>query len=686
MDNCWSEEEVQGLSDRDLLVYQSRLLGAEPTLVMWGGGNTSLKVIEKDFRGRETRALLIKASGSDMKVAQRQDFPAVRLDDILHLYDLDHMADEEVVAFLDHCLLEPRSPRPSIETLLHAFLPQASVVHTHADAILALTNTVNPQEILDRVYGDDVAVIEYIRPGFRLSRKVGETVRARPAAKGAVLINHGLFTWGDTAKSSYESHIKLVTVAEEYVRVQAKGKSVFGGLKKRHLSAEPRHQTATKIAPTLRGLVSQRQRMVLRYDDSPEVLEFASSEMGRELSGIGPATPDHVLQTKRVPLWVEVTDLEHVPELFLKLQEGVKGYAEEYRTWYQEHGNGDEPMLDPHPRAVLVPGLGMWTTGRDSREALIAGDIYRHTIGIIGSAQSVGEYRSLTAGDAFEAEYWPMELYKLTLSPPEKELSRRVALVTGGAHGIGRAIASRLAAEGAHVAVADIDEGSAQVLCEELNASNGPGRALVCAMDVVSETSVAEAFNKARLAFGGLDILVSNAGIAPVGAIETMSLGEWQRALDINTTGHFLVAREAVKLMREQGLGGSMVFMGTKNVTSPGKDFGAYSASKAAEVQLAKVLAIENGEFGIRCNVVNPDAVFEGSNLWSTEVREQRARAHGISVEGLEDFYRQRNLLKERVTAEDVAEAVLFLAGDRSAKTTGAMLPVDAGLRDAFTR
>ena len=686
MDNRWSEEEVQGLSDRDLLVYQSRLLGAEPGLVMWGGGNTSLKVIETDFRGRETKALLIKASGSDMKVAQRRDFPAVRLDDILPLYDVDEMSDEDLVAFLDHCLLEPRSPRPSIETLLHAFLPQTSVVHTHADAILALTNTLNAREVLDQVFGDDdIAVIEYIRPGFRLSRKVGEAVRNNLSAKGAVLINHGLFTWGDTTKSSYDSHIKLVTLAEEYVHRQAKGKVVFGGLKRRPLSTETRQQVAAAFAPTLRGLVSQSKRMVLSYDDSPEVLEFTNSEMGRELSGIGPATPDHVLQTKRVPLWVEVSDLEQAPQLVLALREGVQGFVEEYQAWYREHG-GSEPMLDPYPRVVLVPGLGMWTTGRDSREALIAGDIYRHTIGVIGSAQSVGEYRSLTAGDAFGAEYWPMELYKLTLAPPEKELSRRIALVTGGAHGIGRAIAIRLAAEGAHVAVADIDEASAEALCEELNASNGQGRAMACSMDVVSEASVTEAFKEVRLAFGGLDILVSNAGIAPVGAIETMSLSEWQRALDINTTGHFLVAREAVKLMREQGLGGSMVFMGTKNVTSPGKDFGAYSASKAAEVQLAKVLAIENGEYGIRCNVVNPDAVFEGSNLWSTEVREQRARAHGISVDGLEDFYRQRNLLKERVTAEDVAEAVLFLAGDRSAKTTGAMLPVDAGLRDAFTR
>jgi NAD(P)-dependent dehydrogenase (short-subunit alcohol dehydrogenase family) len=304
----------------------------------------------------------------------------------------------------------------------------------------------------------------------------------------------------------------------------------------------------------------------------------------------------------------------------------------------------------------------------------------------MSAALAVSEYTSLTARDAFEAEYWPMELYKLSLAPTEKELARRVALVTGGAHGIGRAIALRLASEGAHVVVTDVDEEGAQAVAQELQVAHGDGRAIACLMDVTSEAEVAGAFRQLRLAYGGLDVLVSNAGIAPVGAIDELSLRDWQRALDINTTGHFLVAREAVKLMKEQGTGGSMVFIGTKNVPSPGGGFGAYSASKAAEVQLARVLAIENGEHGIRSNVVNPDAIFEGSALWSPELREQRARAHGISVDGLEDFYRQRNLLKERISAEDVAETVLFLAGDRSAKTTGAMIPVDGGLRDAFPR
>ena len=686
MDNRWSEDEVQGVSELDLLVYQSRLVGAELGLVTWGGGNTSLKVTRTDFRGRETRTLLIKASGSDMKAAQRPDFTAVRLDDILPLYELGDMSDEDLVAYLDHCLLESRSPRPSIETLSHAFLPQASVVHSHSDAILSLTNTRSSQDLLSHVYGDDVAVVEYIRPGFTLSKKVAQAVRDNRGVKGVLLVNHGLFTWGDSTRAAYDVHIDLVTQAEEYIQKESLGKVVFGALKQRPLDTQRRHQVAAAVAPALRGLVSRRSRAVLRYDNGPDVMEFVGSQRGQEMSGIGPATPDHLIQTKRKPLFVEVGDPEDVPAIVHALRQGVEAYAEEYSRWYQEHSAGDEPMLDPYPRVVLLPGVGMWTTGRDCRAALITSDTYHHTINVLGAARAVGEYTSLTAKEAFEAEYWPMELYKLTLAPPEKELARRVALVTGGANGIGRAIARRLATEGAHVVVTDVDQEGAQTVAEELNSTHGQGRALACQLDVTSESQVAEAFSRVRLAYGGLDVLVSNAGIAPVGAIEELSLADWQRAFDINTTGHFLVAKETVRLMREQGIGGSLVFIGTKNVPSPGRDFGAYSASKAAEVQLARVLAIENGEHGIRCNVVNPDAIFQGSALWSPELREQRAQAHGISVEDLEDFYRQRNLLKERISAEDVAETVLFLAGDRSAKTTGAMIPVDGGLRDAFPR
>jgi NAD(P)-dependent dehydrogenase (short-subunit alcohol dehydrogenase family) len=328
----------------------------------------------------------------------------------------------------------------------------------------------------------------------------------------------------------------------------------------------------------------------------------------------------------------------------------------------------------------------MWTVGRNVRACIIPADIYRHTTRVIGGAEAVDHYASLGDRDAFDAEYWPLELYKLTLAPPERELAGRVVLVTGGSRGIGAAIARRLALEGAHVVVTDLDEPGAQSVAAEIVSANGAGRAIGAQMDVTDEASVAAAFDLAKLTYGGLDVLISNAGIAHVAPIDELALADWERSLAVNATGHFLAAREAMRLFKEQRLGGAIVFIATKNVTAPGRDFGAYSAAKAAEAQLARVLAIEGGELGVRVNMVNPDAIFEGSSLWSPEVRRQRAETYGIEADQLETFYQQRNLLRAQVTAEDVAEAALWLASDRSAKTTGAMIPVDGGLREAFPR
>ncbi len=686
MANLWSEAEAAGKDEMALLVYQSRLIGADASLVVWGGGNTSIKRQVKDFRGREAAAMTVKGSGSDLKTIQPKDFPSLRLEDVLPLMERDSMSDDEMIAYLAQCLLDPKAPRPSIETLLHAFLPYHSVVHSHADAIVALTNTKESDAVLREVYGNRAAVVEYLRPGFALSKLVGQRVRENPEVDGVVLVNHGLFTWGDSAKEAYDRHVDMVSRAEERSTHRARGRRVFTPAPGLALEKPERRRVAAALAPALRGLVSRGQVMTLRYDDGPDVLEFVNSGEAAALSQVGPATPDHTLQTKIKPLWVEAAGPLDASRLAQGLKAAVDRYVSEYSAWYRANTDGGHPMLDPHPRVVLIPGLGMWSTGKDARAALIAGDVYHHTISVIKAAEAVGSYASLSDKDAYDVEYWPMELYKLTLAPPERELSRRVALITGAAHGIGRAVSLRLAAEGAHVVVTDVDLDGASALAQQINDAHGYARAKALRMDVTNPEEVAAAFHSLRLAYGGLDILVSNAGVAPVGAIHELSLASWQRAMDVNATGHFLVAREAVKLMREQGMGGSLVFVGTKNVPAPGRDFGAYSASKAAEAQLARVLAIENGERGIRVNVVNPDAVFQDSNLWSTELKEQRARAHGVSVEGLEDFYRQRNLLKERVTGEDVAEAVVFLAGPRSSKTTGAMLPVDAGVTDAFPR
>jgi rhamnulose-1-phosphate aldolase/alcohol dehydrogenase len=657
-------------------------------LVVWGGGNTSIKTHETDFRGRPAYVLRVKGSGSDLKAVVRSDFPGVRMDDVLPLMERAGMSDEEMVEYLGQTLMEPGSPRPSIETLLHAFVPARSVVHSHADAILALTNNARAEEVLAEAFGGQLAIIPYRRPGFLLSKQVGEAVRDNPGIKGVILLNHGLITWDDDPKEAYRLHIEMVDRAARYAR--EKGRVQAGQSKSAHLAEEERRDIAAKVAPVLRGLLGRDKRIVLRYHDSLEVMRFVSGGIVplnriREVLRQGAATPDHILNTKRTPLWIEAVDPTHAESLTQAAKEAYEEWVGAYKHYYDAHQQG-EGMLPAVPRVVLVAGVGMFSVGKDSRAATISSDIYHHTISIIEAAEGLGGYRSLPMEDAFAAEYWPLELYKLTLAPPEKDLSRRVVLVTGAAGAIGAGIARRFAAEGAHVVCADLDLEKSSALASELTKANSANKSIAVRMDVRDESSVREAYKQVTLEYGGVDVVVSNAGIARACPIDELSLEDWERSFAVNARGHFLVARESLRVMKAQGTGGSFVFIATKNVTAPGKEFGAYSASKAAEAQLARVLALEGAAYGIRSNMVNPDAVFADSGLWSQEVREQRAKAQGIDPAEIEEHYRKRNLLQVEVTAADVAEAALFYASDRSAKTTGSMLPVDGGLREAFPR
>ncbi|PYM88936.1 MAG: bifunctional rhamnulose-1-phosphate aldolase/short-chain dehydrogenase, partial [Candidatus Rokuibacteriota bacterium] len=502
-----------------------------------------------------------------------------------------------------------------------------------------------------------------------------------------VLERHGTITWGAGVRDAYEATIELITRAEEAIAEKKRGRRVFGGPRVPVLDPAARRAAALALAPRLRGRLGHDRRVIVTFDDAGKVTEFTSSLEAPALSQVGPATPDHTIYTKRLPCFVP---LERAPESAEVLWSAVEGaiatFVRDYTAYFEAHREPGAELTDPLPRVVLVPGLGMFTAGRDRRMAGIVDDIVHHTIDVIGNASAFGRYVSLTAQDAYDVEYWPLELYKLTLAPPEKELARRIALVTGGGSGIGRAVAKRLAAEGAHVVVGDLDEAGAKKTAEEVTAAVGGGRAIGLPMDVTSETSVRAAFETTVLAYGGLDVLVSNAGIAHSAPVDRMALADWERSFAVNSTGHFLVAREAMRIMKAQDLGGALVFVATKNVMSPGKDFAAYSAAKAAEAQLAKVLALEGAPHAIRSNIVNPDAVFQDSKLWSDDVRRERAAAQGIGVEQLEDFYRKRNLLGARILPEDVAEAVLFLASDRASKTTGCTLTVDGGVKDAFPR
>ena len=651
----------------DQLVYQSRLVGMEEDLVLWGGGNNSVKSTSTDLLGRSVEVMYIKSSGSDMKSIVPKQFPAVRLDYIASLRGRDEdMSDQEMVDYLARCLVDPASARPSIETLLHAFLPAKAVLHTHADAILALTNTRGREETVRACFGDSVISVPYRRPGFRLSRDVADAFDRQPEADGLILMNHGLITWGDTAQEAYERHIALVTRAEE-----------FGTRAPRPASSNAAETRSPRTENDGRAAALQiRQGRILEFDDSPETLAFLAREDAARITQIGAATPDHLLYTKRLPLFVRPGE---------DIAQAMRAHVERYDAWYREHPS-EFAMLDPNPRIVLMPGVGMWTAGKDARAARIVRDIYRHTMRILAAAESAGGYETLNDLDAFHAEYWPLELYKLTLLPKEKELASKVALVTGAASGIGRACAERFAEEGAHVVVTDIDEALAQEVADSIVKKHGLRRAVAVSLDVASEADVESAFERTIREYGGVDVVVSNAGISSFGKLESLATADWDRAFDVNARGHFLVSRAALRIMREQGSGGSIVFNASKNVTAPGKEFGAYSVSKAAEAQLCRIVALEGGEYGIRANMLNPDAIFGGSRFWSDEMRAMRAQAYGVDTAKLPDFYRNRTLLKVEVTADDVAEAALFLAGPRSAKTTGAMLPVDGGVKEAFPR
>jgi rhamnulose-1-phosphate aldolase/alcohol dehydrogenase len=663
MKNRWAETPENEI---DQLVYQSRLVGAEESLVLWGGGNNSVKSRSTDLLGQPLDVMYIKSSGSDMKTIVPKEFPAVRLDYIEPLRSREgEMSDQEMVDYLARCLVDPSSRRPSIETLLHAFLPAHAVLHTHADAILALTNTRGRESTIRECFGDSVITVPYLRPGFRLSRDVADAFASKPNAEGLVLMNHGLITWGETAREAYDNHVALVTKAEKWLASRSRASS-----------SPASTADATTLAPAIRGALGAKRSVVLEFDGSDAVLRFLARDDAKRISQVGPATPDHLLYTKRFPLVLEAGD---------DVSKALSDYVERYSAHYKNYPS-EFAMLDPNPRVILVPGAGMWTAGKDARAARIVRDIYRHTMRIIEFAEGAGGYETLNDEDAFHAEYWPLELYKLTLLPKEKELAGKVAIITGAASGIGRACAERFAEEGAHVVVTDVDVALAEEVANGIVAKHGLRRAIALRLDVSSEEDVERAYAETIAAYGGVDIIVSNAGISSFGSLDVLPAADWDRAFAVNARGHFLVARAALRIMKQQKTGGSIVFNASKNVTAPGKEFGAYSVSKAAEAQLCRIVALEGGEFGIRANMLNPDAIFGGSRFWSDEMRSMRATAYGISSENLPDFYRNRTLLKTEVTADDVAEAALFLAGPRSAKTTGAMIPVDGGVKEAFPR
>lgn len=686
MNSRWDDRQHQILDAIEALVCTSRLIGEEPDLVLWGGGNSSVKTIGHDHLGRDIRILWIKGSGSDMRTLTKRQLTPLRLDELLPLLDREDMTDESMVAYQQSCLLDPTAPKPSIETLLHAFLPPAHIYHTHADAICTLTDAAHGSRLLSELYGDSVPLIPYRRPGFRLAKAVALAYRLAPGARAMILQNHGLITWGNQAEEAYRTTIVMVTEAERFIARRAGPRSRKPSASRHPPVETDRLAMASAVSPILRGAMSGRSRIVLHFDGSEETLDFLDQPNARALSQLGPFTPDHILHTKPRPLFLELPNDKNLAELSRAIRCGVEGYRQDYVRYFEQYRTPGVTMLDPNPRVILIPGLGLFVSGKDRRACRITHDLYTHTMKVIRHAEAVDAYTPIATQDQCDFEYWPLENFKLTLLPKEKEMSSRIVLVTGAAGAIGQAIAKRFVDEGASVILADINDLALRELADRLNQQAGEENTLALPLDITNEGSVRLAFEKVALAYGGLDILVSNAGIARGAPVLELTLDDWQRSFDVNATGHFLVCREALRIFQRQGIGGNIVVVATKNLLAPGKEFGAYSASKAAQAQLARVLALEGADFGVRVNMVNPDAVFDGSGIWSKELRAARAKAYGIPVDDLESYCRSRSLLKVAVSAFDVAESVLFLASDRSAKTTGAMIPVDGGVKEAFPR
>jgi rhamnulose-1-phosphate aldolase/alcohol dehydrogenase len=688
----WDGAAADGLDVLDRLAYRSNLLGADRALANIGGGNTSAKETTTDHTGRGVRILWVKGSGTDLATITRAGFPGLRLDELLPLRGREEMDDATMVEYLLRCAVRPDQPRPSIETLLHAFIPAEHVDHTHPDAIIALTSTPAGRELAEEAFGSEAVWLDYQRPGFDMSRRIALLLEGNPEARAVLLERHGLVTWGSTGEESYHATLEFVSRAALAIERAANGRFGLGGPKVAELrDGDEQSSLLAGALPALRGaLLQDADGVVLELDRSPAAVAFASSARAPEVSQIGAPCPDHLISTKHKPLAVDLDpEAEDAEVLRERLRTGVQTYATWYRDYYERNVDDETRQfpIDPAgPRVVLVPGIGIVTAGSDAGRARMARDLYHRAIAVQDAADALGGFRSLSESEAFAIEYWPLERYKLSQAPPRGELAGRVAVVTGGASGIGRAAARLMASRGAHVVIGDLNHEGAREVAAEIEAAHGPRHAVGLAVDVADEQAVEELVRQTVLEYGGLDILVASAGLATSAPVTETTLEEWELNYAVLARGYFLAAREAFRVLTEQGAGGSVVFVASKNALVAGANAAAYSSAKAASLHLARCLAEEGGPHGIRVNTVNPDAVIEGSGIWSSDWKAERASTYGVTTDDLQSFYRDRTKLGVNVYPEDVAEAIAFLAGPRSAKSTGNVINVDGGVTAAYPR
>ena len=690
----WNAEHAAGLDEPGLLLYRSNLLGSDLRITNYGGGNTSAKVKQQDpLTGQMVDVLWVKGSGGDIGSMKRDGFSTLYLSKLHALQGLYRglAHEDEMVGYLPHCTFNLNARAASIDTPLHSQLPYAHVDHMHPDAVIAIAAMANSEEITKQVFEGTVGWMPWMRPGYELGCRLKAYNEAHPGLRGIVLGGHGLFSWGDTSQSCYENTVALIERAQAWLAQEraAKKAVVFGGLRFETLADEERRSVLARVLPVIRGVASAGKPKLLHVNTSPEVMEFVNSADLEPLAALGTSCPDHFLRTKIRPLVIfeDVWRLDG-DALKARLDELLAAYRADYAAYYERCKRANSPALrDPNPVVLLLPRIGMVTVAADKATARIAGEFYVNAINVMREANAVDKYVGLPEQEAFDIEYWLLEEAKLQRMPKPKPLVGKVALVTGGAGGIGQAIARRMLAEGACVVLADIDTEALASVSAELAKAHGKDHVRGVKCDVTDEASVIAAFDTTSLEFGGVDILVSNAGIASAAPLEDTSLALWNRNQSILATGYFLVGREAFRVMKRQRTGGNIIVVASKNGMVASNQATAYCAAKAAEIQLSRSFALEGAPMGIRSNVVNPDAVIRGSKIWTGQWSAERAAANKIDEGDLETFYRERSMLKRSVYPEDIAEGVYFFAAEQlSGKCTGNILNVDAGNLPAFTR
>lgn len=692
----WNETKAKELANDEvaLLIYRSNLLGADLRLTNYGGGNTSCKVQSKDpLTGKDTEVMWIKGSGGDLGTMKRSGLAALyveRLRALKNIYRGIEFEDEMVELF-NHCIYDLNSKAPSIDTPLHGFLPFKHIDHLHPDAAIAIAAAKDGKKITKELFNGKIGWVEWQRPGFDLGLKMKECLDANPGIRGIMLGSHGLFTWGDTAYESYLNTLEVIEQCAEYLNQNyGKKRAVFGGQKIKSLEKAERLNQAAALAPILRGFCSSKTRMIGHFTDDDRVLEYINSNDLDRLAPMGTSCPDHFLRTKISPLVLNLKpeeNLSDVKSIKEKLTPAFEAYRKMYTEYYEKCKHLNSPAIrDANPVVIIYPGVGMFTFAKDKQTARVASEFYVNAINVMKGSEAISEYTSLPRQEAFNIEYWLLEEAKLQRMPKPKPLSGKVALITGSGGGIGKAVAKKFAEEGACVILSDNDENRLNDAGEEFKNKFGKDSYATALMDVTNANQITEAFKTSSLAFGGVDIIVNNAGISISKSIEDHTEKDWDLLYDILVKGQFLTSQAGIKVMRMQAFGGDIINIVSKNALVSGPNNAGYGSAKAAQLHLSRLNAAELGADHIRVNVVNPDAVIADSKIWAGAWAEGRAKAYGVKVEELPTFYAKRTLLNEIILPEDIANACFAFTGGLLNKSTGNVLNVDGGIAMSFVR